>query len=71
MLLRKVLSMNDTFIPSFLMWNIWREMNHLHFEDCETHVLSLKFTFLRSLLDWTVVYVPSSSFLNLLGLVNF
>lgn len=42
-----------------------RERNRLHFEDCETFVLSLKFTFMRSLLDWVVVYGPSSSFLNL------
>jgi hypothetical protein len=46
-------------------------MNCLNFKDCETSVLSLKFNFLRSLLDWTVVYVLSSSFLNLLDLVNF
>jgi hypothetical protein len=36
-------------------------------EDCETSVLSLKSTFLRFLLDWVLIFLPSFS-LNLLDL---
>jgi hypothetical protein len=34
-------------------------------------VLSLKYVFLRSLLDWVVIYVPNLPSSNLLNLVNF
>jgi hypothetical protein len=38
-------------IPAFLTWNIWREENQCLFEDCESNVLRLKSSFLRSLLN--------------------
>jgi hypothetical protein len=59
------------FIIAFLMWSILRETNRHHFEDRETALLCLKFLFLRSLLDWAVVYVPTFSSSNLFDLVNF
>jgi hypothetical protein len=34
-------------------------------------VLCLKSSFLRYLLDWAFVYVPSFSFSNILDLINF
>lgn len=58
-------------IPLFLMCNIWRKRICRYFEDCETPVFSLKSTFWGSLLHYAIVYVPSSSFLNLLDLINF
>jgi hypothetical protein len=58
-------------IHAFLMWSIWRERNQHLFMNCESNVLSLESSFLRSLLDWIVVYVPNFSSSNLVELVNF
>jgi len=48
---------------------IWREKNQHLFKDGESDVLCLKFS-LKSLLDWTITYVPNCS-LNLENLINF
>jgi len=48
-------------ILAFLMWSIWREMNRRLFENCVSYKLYLNSFFLRSLLDWVVVYVPNFS----------
>jgi hypothetical protein len=55
----------------FLMRSILREWNQHLFEDYESNELYLKSSFLRSLLDWVVVYVLNFSFSNILNLVNF
>jgi hypothetical protein len=57
-------------IPSLLMWTICRERNRHLFEDCETNVLHLKASFLSSLLDWALTFVPNFSS-NIVGFVNF
>jgi len=65
---------SEKVIPAFLMWNIWRERNRCFLVYCEVQPDMFKilfFFFLRSLLDWDVVYVPSFSSSNLLDLVNF
>ena len=47
------------------------ERNKTFFEDCESNVLQLKFTFLSALLDCVVNFVPNFSSSNLVDLVNF
>jgi hypothetical protein len=54
-----------------LMWSTWRERNQFLFEDCESNVLCLKSSFLRSLVDWTVAYVPNFSSSNLVDSITF
>jgi hypothetical protein len=46
-------------------------MNCRLFEDSETNVLLLKSLFLRSLLDWSIVYVPNFPKENLVDLICF
>jgi hypothetical protein len=52
------------------MWSIGREMNRRLFEDSKTNML-LKFSFLRSLLGWAIVYVPNFPSGNLVDLICF
>ena len=56
-------------IIAFLMWSIWIERSECLF-DSKSNVLSLKSLFLRSLLDWAVVYVFNFSSLDLVDLVK-
>jgi hypothetical protein len=52
-------------IPTLLMGK-----NRLLFEDCESNVLQFKSSFLKSLLDWGITFVPNFSSFNLVD-VNF
>jgi hypothetical protein len=47
------------------------EKIHRLFEDSETNVLLLKFSFLRSLLDWATVHVPNFPSRNLIDLICY
>jgi hypothetical protein len=46
-------------------------MNQHLFEGCQSNVFFLKSSFLRSLLDWAVVFVPNFSSSDLVDLGNF
>ena len=43
-------------VPHCLLWCIWRERNARSFEGCERSLLEIKSFFLRTLLDWSVVF---------------
>jgi hypothetical protein len=47
------------------------ERNRRLFEDSESYGLQLKASFLSSLLDWIVTFVPNFSLSNLEDFVNF
>jgi hypothetical protein len=58
-------------ICALLMWSIWKEMNLRIFEDSETNVLFLKYSFLKSLLGWVLVNVPNFISTNMIDLICF
>jgi hypothetical protein len=60
-------------ISALLMWIIG-ERNRRLFENSETNVFFLKSSFLRSLLDWAIVYVfnfPSGNLVHLICFLDF
>ena len=60
-------------VPYCLIWCIWRERNATSFEGCECSMLEIKYIFLHTLFDWSLIFshFSCSSLHVLLDRCNF